>query len=317
VHLDVINTGTTTYNGILDVSLYNLDGSFVFTIEAITVDNLQPNYHFTNGLTFSNSNLGAEPGTYLLAIQHKPTGGDWELTGSTNYQNPIFVTVQAAALQADMYEPNNTMAQAYELPLNFSGSGASANTSGSNCHLGEDYDFYKIDLAPGYTYNITSELFDSPVSSQYSLDGIYSYSTDGTNWSNTYEGSLDNPIILNNGGTVYFHISPKYTGTTGTYKFEIYVTRNPLGIEESLIGERISVYPNPARDNFTIDLSAYTGIIEQIQLMNLLGKNVTGLIPADHNQQVKVPVENLPEGLYFIHLQTDKGMISKEIVIRK
>ena len=66
-----------------------------------------------------------------------------------------------------------------------------------------------------------------------------------------------------------------------------------------------------------IDLSAFTGIAEQIQLMNVLGKNVNGLIPVDHKQQVKVPVENLPDGIYFIRLLTDKGMISKEIVIRK
>ncbi len=66
-----------------------------------------------------------------------------------------------------------------------------------------------------------------------------------------------------------------------------------------------------------IDLSSFNGIAEQVHLMNLLGKNVTGLIPVDHKQQVKVPVDNLPDGLYFIRLQTDKGMISREIVIRK
>jgi hypothetical protein len=317
VHLDVINKGATSFSGILDVSLYNFDGSFAYTIESKTINDLLPNYHFINGLTFSNSSLGAEPGTYLLAIQYQPSGGDWELTGSTYHQNPIFVTVQAPTLQADIYEPNNTIAQAYNLPLNFSGTGATTSTTGSNCHLGEDYDIYKIELPPGYTYNISSNLFDSPTSSQYSLDGIYSYTTDGTNWSDTDEGYIDNPIILNDEGTVYFLVSPKYTGTTGTYKFEIYVTRYPLGLEESSIDGQISVYPNPARDNFTIDLSAFKGSAVQIQLLNVLGNKITGLMPIDHKQQVKVPVENLPEGIYFILIQTDKGMISKEIVIRK
>ena len=99
VHLDVANYGTTTFNGKVDVSLYNLDGSWAFTIEEKSNIIMDPNTHFTNGLTFSNSNLGADPGTYLMAVQHQPTGGNWELTGSTtNYQNPIFITVQAAAL---------------------------------------------------------------------------------------------------------------------------------------------------------------------------------------------------------------------------
>ena len=103
----------------------------------------------------------------------------------------------------------------------------------------------------------------------------------------------------------------------GTYKLDINVAKNPLGIETSHIGEQVRLYPNPARDYFMIDLSSFNGNAEEIQLMNVLGKNVTGLIPVNHNQKVKVPVENLPEGIYFIRLQTDKGMISREIVIRK
>ena len=48
VHLDVANYGTTTFTGILDVSLYNLDGSFLFTIEDKIDINMPPNTHFTN-----------------------------------------------------------------------------------------------------------------------------------------------------------------------------------------------------------------------------------------------------------------------------
>lgn len=317
VHLDVANYGTTTFEGIMDVSLYNLDGSFAYIIEQKDGITMPPNTHFTDGLTFSNSNLGAEPGTYLMAILYQPSGSAWELTGSTYYQNPIFITVQTATLHPDIYEPNNTPAQAYTLPLNFSGNTASANTTGSNCHAGEDYDFYKIELVAGFTYTVSAEFFDFPGSSQYSLDGIYSYSTDGTNWSDTYEGLLTDPIIVNNGGTVYFLVSPKFTGTTGTYRFDINVTKNALGVEESRIGERINVYPNPAKDFFTIDLNAFNGTVQQIQLMNVLGTNVTSRINVDHKLQVKVPIDNLPEGLYFLRLQTDKGMISKKIIIRK
>ena len=320
VHLDIANFGTTTFNGKVDVSLYNLDGFAVFTIEEKSNIVMDPNTHFTNGLTFSNSNLTADPGTYLLAVQHQPTGGNWELTGSTtDYENPIFVTVQAATLLPDTYEPNNTLSQAFSLPLNFSGNSASTSTNSANCNLGEDYDYYKIDLPAGYTYTVSAELFDShhPGTGQYSLDGIFSYSTDGVNGSDTYDDILTDPIIVNNGGTVYFLVSPKFTGSTGTYKFDINVTKNPLGIEGSSAGELIRVYPNPAQDYFKIDLSDFTGTAEQFQLMNVLGKNVTSLIPFGHKQQVTVPTENLPGGIYVIRLQTDKGMISKEIVIRK
>ena len=59
-------------------------------------------------LTFSNASLDVEPGSYLLAVLHKSTDGDWQLTGSTNFQNPIKIIVQAAAIPPDIYEENNT-----------------------------------------------------------------------------------------------------------------------------------------------------------------------------------------------------------------
>jgi len=219
--------------------------------------------------------------------------------------------------KAGSHEPDNSPDQAYVLPVNFTGNTATVNTQGSNCHTGEDYDFYRIDLDPGFTYNISANLFDYPTSSQYSLDAIYSYSFEGGSWSDTDEDYIDNPIILNDGGIVYFFISPKYTGATGTYKLEIYLTRNPLGIEESSIGDRISIYPNPVKDFFTIDLSAFNGIAEEIQLMNLLGNYTTGPIPVDHKQKVEIAVGNLPEGIYFLCIRSDNGIIVKEIVIRR
>jgi hypothetical protein len=320
VHLDVANYGSTTFDGILDVSLYNLDGSFAYTIEEKTNVTMPPNTHFTNGLTFINSSLGAEPGTYLLAIQHQRSGGNWELTGSTStYLNPIFITVQDAAPQADMYEPNNEVAESYLLPVTFSGNTAKVNTQGSNCNTGEDYDFYKINLDPGYSYTVSAELFDSQHegNGKYSLDAIFSYSTDGINGSDTYDDIMTDPIIVHDGGTVYFLVSPKFTGSTGTYRLDISVAKNPLGIGEPVTAGQINVYPNPARDYFTVDLSASNGNDTKIQLLDILGKSVGSLLPADHRKQVKVPVENLPEGIYFIRIETDKGMISKEIVIRK
>jgi hypothetical protein len=319
VHLDVANYGTTTFNGILDVSIYDLDGSFLFTIEEKINMTMPPSTHFIDGLTFSNPDLNVEPGTYLMAIQHKPTGSGWELTGSTNHQNPIFVTVQSKDLQADPYEPDNSPAQAYVLPVNYSGNNAIVNTQGSNCHAGEDYDFYRIDLDPGYTYTVTAELFDShhPGSGQYSLDAIFSFTTDGENWSDAFEGLLVDPVIINNGGSVIFFVSPKFTGATGTYRLDIYVTKNPLGIHDADRAEMIRIYPNPARGFFIVDLSSFLGVAEQIQMVNGMGKSLTKLIPVDKINGVTVSSENLPEGIYFILIHTNIGTISKEIIIRK
>jgi hypothetical protein len=77
VHLDVANNGSTTFSGTWDVSLYDLDGYAVFTIQQLTGYTLPPGYHYTNGLTFTSQSLNVDPGTYLMALQYLPDGGNW------------------------------------------------------------------------------------------------------------------------------------------------------------------------------------------------------------------------------------------------
>jgi hypothetical protein len=319
VNFDVGNYGTTTFNGILDVSLYNLDGSFAFTINQLTNVSLPPNTHFTNGLTFSNTNLNVEPGTYLLAVQHQRTGENWEITGSTNYQNPIFITVQSADLLVDMYEPDNSVSQAYNLPVSFNGNSAAVNTQGSNCHFGSDYDFYKIELPAGFSYTIAAELFNANHQGKgtYTLAGLYSYSTDGTTWSDAYEGILPNNIVVHNGGTVYFYVSPQFTGETGTYLLSLGLDKNPLGFPDSKMPDQIKVYPVPAKENITIDLNSFTCSVSEIRLINTLGKVVKEYTALSDQDVYNLSVMDLPDGIYFIQLQSDKGVLSKEITIMR
>lgn len=103
VHLDVSNTGSTTFTGTFDVSLYDPAGYAVFTVQQMTGINMPPNYQYPNGLTFANPNVNCVPGSYLLAMQYLPDGPgqSWQLTGSTDSLNPIDVVVQQATLQVD------------------------------------------------------------------------------------------------------------------------------------------------------------------------------------------------------------------------
>jgi hypothetical protein len=233
VNFNIINKGTTTFTGYYAASLYNLDGSFVQTIGTINESGgLPAGYTYSAPyITLSTAAVTANPGTYLMAIQHYPAGGNaWQLTGSTYFTNPVKVTVKSAALQPDQYEPNNTVTQAYNLPVSFVNNAAVVKTTGSNCHVGSDYDYYKVVLPAGYDYSISARLQDSYSSSNglvYTLDGLFSDSTSeaGSTWSDAYDDVMPNNIIVHGGGTVYFFVSPYFTGETGSYLLDMNITR--------------------------------------------------------------------------------------------
>ncbi len=323
VHLDITNTGTTDFTGTYDVSLYDLSGYLVATIGELTGQNLAAGSH-TNGLTFNTTNLNCVPGTYLMAMQYLPsgTGQSWELTGSTNYLNPVEVTVQQVPYGADPWEPNNSLQTASNLTVTFTGNTAIINTLNANIANSPttDYDNYKLVLPPGYSYTVGAILYDllnpGGPAQTYTVDAICSVSTDmGTTFTNTFDGPMTNNVVSQSGGTIYFLVSPKFTGEAGTYDLSLTVTRNPLGINDLTSGE-INIYPNPAKDVLMVDLTAFNGNFNQFRIMNTQGKQVMTVNP-NGDQTFRVKIDNLSDGIYFLQLQTENGVYSKKFVIMK
>jgi hypothetical protein len=321
VNLNIWNSGTTTFIGEYSVGLYNLDGTWAQTINSIPEDEgLPPDYEYSDPfLTFNTQNVSVTPGTYLLAVQFKSIGGEWQMVGSTEYQNPIRVTVTSPSLLADIYEANNTIDNAYKLPVSFSGSNATVNTIGSNCHIASDNDFYKVELQSGYQYTITPRIYDSSdKNNSYTLDGLFSYSTDGTIWSDTYDIIMVGNIIMNGKGTVYFHVAPYFAGQTGTYMLEMTITRT---ISDRIITNRmineIKVFPNPAKDFVQIDLSGFRGNLIQLTLLNVHGQCAFTTTKLEQLKTLRIPLIGISEGIYFVQLLTDKEIQTKKLIVAK
>jgi hypothetical protein len=322
VNLNILNNGATTFTGQYAVGLYNLNGDPVQNIDIIDEsEGLPAGYAYLSPfLTFSSTTLDAEPGSYLLAVLHKATGGGWQLTGSTSYQNPIQVIVQSAGIPPDAYEENNVVNNAYELPVTFSANSAHVTSTGSNCHIGNDYDYYKIDLPPGYSYTIVPRLQDSYSSDDgntYTLDAIFSMSPDGEQWTDTYDDVVDGVITLEDGGPVYFKVSPYFTGETGTYLLDMTVERSPSsGLKDNAFTSQIRVYPNPAREHVMIGLDAFNGVMQKIEVLDATGHQVISPVLSPSGKSVDLSVNNLSEGIYFVRMYTDKGIVTRKIIIK-
>ena len=320
VHLDVVNNGSSDFNGTFDVSLYDPDGYAVATIQQLTGMNLPAGYHYTNGLTFTTSALDCTPGTYLMALQYfQDNGTTWSLTGSTNYQNPITVLVQEAGLNQDMYEPDNTPAQAYALPVNFSGNTASVSTPGSNCSTGTDYDFYTVTLPQGYSYSISARVDDAVHNTgggTYTLDAIWIDSIAGGQQSPVYDDIDPDNIVLMNGGTVYFEVGPKFTGNMGTYNLVMTIYKYPLGVGETSTKDLL-VYPNPAADWIYIAPVNTQQWPSRVTISTIEGRQVKNVSPGPTEGLIKIGVSDLQDGLYFLQIFMPDGVITKEVVIKK
>jgi len=324
VNLNIANNGSTTFTGQYNVGLFTLDGTFVQTIGAINENNgLPTGYTYPSPyLTFTTAAITANPGTYLIALQHKNTTGNWTLTGSTStFINPTRVTVVQAPYQADIYEVNDVFNQSYSMPLSFTSNTASVKTTGSNSHVGTDNDYYKIILPSGYNYTITPRLQDSYSSNNgntYTLDALFTYSTDGVNWSNTFDDVISGNILINNGGTIYFRIAQYFQGSIGTYLLDVNITRTAsLGIYENQFADSIKVYPNPAKDFVTINCNDFDGELNQINLINIQGQIIFTTNTSNQSKTINLPINNFSEGIYMLQLQTTKGILTKKLIITK
>jgi hypothetical protein len=315
IWLDVTNYGAA-FNGKMSVDLHDIDGNWIQTINEKTNLSLSNNNHYINGLTFASSGLNVVPGTYLAAAWEQETGGSWQLIeGTANYPNPISITIVQTPLQADIYENNNTQSNAYNLPISFAGNSANKMTPGSNTHVGTDVDFYKIQLPVGYNYVINSRLHDSYDSGNgqtYTNDVLWSYNT-GSGWSATYDDVLTTGnIVVNGGNTIYFQVAPYFQGNTGTYLFDINLTRTPTTITETALeNNAITLFPNPANDlinlSFTNDMT-----IKTINIYNISGQQV---LSETNKKQSAVYVGDLPNGAYLISVITNEGIWNGKVLI--
>lgn len=318
VTLDITNDGSSTFYGAFSVDLYNLDGSYAETVQELTGAELDAGY-FYDDLEFTSSGVSVAAGTYMLALSHLEDGGSWEMSGSSYYPNPIYITVIEPAIQPDMYEDNNIENDAYILSLNFSSNNASTSTVGSNLHIGSDDDYYKINLASGYDYTITARVHDSYNSGNgntYTSDVSWVYQAGGS-WSDSYDDVMSSEITVNNGGTVYFKVSPYFVGETGTYLLDIQVSRTVTSIEDITFNELLSVYPNPAIDNLNIKIENNTKV-NSIEIVDILGKQVLLINnPSFENNNLTIPVNNLEQGTYMILIKTEEDIWKQKFVKSK
>ena len=75
----------------------------------------------------------------------------------------------------------------------------------------------------------------------------------------------------------------------------------------------MSMYPNPASDRVSIETSAQ---IQALVIYDLLGKAVVSLNNVNSKRLDNIDVSSLNKGIYLLSISTDKGRVTKKLIIK-
>ena len=83
-----------------------------------------------------------------------------------------------------------------------------------------------------------------------------------------------------------------------------------LSINEIENNEDVNIYPNPTTGIFTI--STEGGKIKEVKVFNLLGEEIYST--TIDNQQTTINLSSQAQGIYFVQVEIDKGIMRKKLV---
>jgi hypothetical protein len=120
-------------------------------------------------------------------------------------------------------------------------------------------------------------------------------------------------MCFNNSNTLYYCAGIDQTNTRLRETWRIF---NPTSVFEAEQFNSFTIYPNPSSGNIVIHASSNLEI-ENIRIQNLIGevvKSFNSKIYLTNNDQVDIDISQLPNGIYFIALNSQNSVSIKKLV---
>ena len=160
---------------------------------------------------------------------------------------------------------------------------------------GDDiYENVKIELYKnGFIYFL--------ITNSYPSDGSYPWTVPSNiETSNYYKikiVSVDNPDI--------FDFSDEY-----------FTIINSDGINDLFISNNLKVYPNPTNNSLIIETTSIVLSLEKVIITDMIGKEIYKNGSGEIGSRLEINVSMFNAGVYFTTLYTNKGAITKKIIIQ-
>ena len=127
------------------------------------------------------------------------------------------------------------------------------------------------------------------------------------NWTN-------NGAIISTDSTFRYAVGNAAVGLVANFK-------NISGIKE-LAKETINIYPNPTKGLFVISINQDNILkinplsgLNNLSVFNVLGEMILKTPILQNQKEISMDMSIQPKGIYFIHIQTEMGQLTKKLII--
>jgi hypothetical protein len=98
-----------------------------------------------------------------------------------------------------------------------------------------------------------------------------------------------------------------------------FITLPPVGIGEPGLAGKVSIYPNPVKDNLFIRLADQNSLSFNLTITDLLGKTVINedIVLESLNETEKIDVANLKDGIYMMRISDGENIYTRKIIINR
>ncbi|MEP0264126.1 T9SS type A sorting domain-containing protein [Dokdonia sp.] len=121
--------------------------------------------------------------------------------------------------------------------------------------------------------------------------------------------------IFNIGDTVEVVVSATDTSGNVNVRSFILTIEEFLSVGDNILNTGISIYPNPTTDTFTIENRNEVALSEAI-LTDVRGRILKKILFKNASLETVVSMEEYANGLYFIQIQSDKGITTVKQIIK-
>ncbi len=89
-----------------------------------------------------------------------------------------------------------------------------------------------------------------------------------------------------------------------------------IGVDENVLAAgQVSIYPNPAKDAFTIRLETADASMQNVEVLDITGKTIYNT-SVKNAKEVRLDVSNWSAGLYIVRVQTNKGFSVQKVTVQ-